>query len=393
MIAIMTRRSVAPIPSDTSARSRTHRGFSLVELLVSMGILSVLLIGVTSAILIASKALPSPNSSAASQALVASALEQLNADLLVATAIKEITTKAITVTVADRGHGAAGPETIRWAWSGTAGAPLTREYNSSGAKTIVPSVSEFALSPEVVARMSKSAPRVLMVVNSTFMLSSEDNARTAKLTEWRFPYTLISALDSQANFNSALAACDVVYVTAGTNPVALWTYLTNPAVGVVTENESLYPTLGISTGYQTQSDSWINLDNNTHPITLGLALGWINILSREESLHRHNDSLAPGLVTLASGMGNLAVLDLHAIRTDGAPARARRVVLPWGGALLDPFALGSLMRDGRTILKRSLAWAAARPVYKSVSVSLTASAAPAVGIRIEMLANPRVPVP
>lgn len=399
MTANMITRCLTPTPAHTTAPGRTPRharmrcGFSLVELVLSMGMMSVLLMGITSAILIASKALPDPKSPVVSQALVTSALDQLNTDLMLATAITEITPTAITVTVADRGHGSSGPETIRWAWSGTAGDPLTRQYNGTGAKTVVPSVSAFALSPEIIPSTLKSPPRVLMVVNSTIIVSPEDTARTEKLTAWGFPYTVISAVDTLANFNAALAACDVVYVTAGTNVGTLLVRLTNPGIGVVTEHPGLYSHLGMASAYASKSDYETKIISNTHPITLGFPLDSSQVLSGYETLHALKDTLAPGLVQLGKGSGDLSILDFQAIRTDGTPARARRVALPWGGTLLDPFAFSSLTGSGRTFLKRSLAWAAAPPVYESVSVNLTAGTAPAAGMRIELLAKPRVPAP
>jgi hypothetical protein len=90
------------------------------------------------------KALPSSATSAAAGAPAQGALDQIMSEVRFATSITEATPTSIAFTVADRNHDAS-PETIRYAWSGVSGAPLTREYNGGAAAEVLHSVSSLAL--------------------------------------------------------------------------------------------------------------------------------------------------------------------------------------------------------------------------------------------------------
>jgi len=117
-----------------------QRGMTLMEMIVSLSLLTVLLGGSVSLVMVASRAMTSEASRGAADAVVArSASDRIIDDLKVATAITEQTTRAITLTVPDR-DGDGSQETIRYAWSGTAGDPLTRQYNSRAAATIATNV-------------------------------------------------------------------------------------------------------------------------------------------------------------------------------------------------------------------------------------------------------------
>ena len=122
-----------------------HRGFTLVELVATMAVMTVLMVGMGSAMVIATRAIPDDKSAMEIATNSKNVLDRITEDLLYATSVTEKTANAITFTVADRGHGAAGPETIRYAWSGTPGDPLTLEYNGAVAATLLDDVQEFAL--------------------------------------------------------------------------------------------------------------------------------------------------------------------------------------------------------------------------------------------------------
>ncbi len=130
-----------------AARAR-HGGFTLLELVVSSVVLSVIMAGLGSAMLIAGRALPEAGSAAMAAVAAADAAEQMTADLRYATAVSERSATIIEFTVPDR-NGDGTPEVIRYAWSGTAGAPLTRRYNGATAVEILANVAEFALSYDV----------------------------------------------------------------------------------------------------------------------------------------------------------------------------------------------------------------------------------------------------
>ena len=117
----------------TSSRIYKLRAYTLAELIVSVAIMAVLVGGMASAILIAGHALPDDENPSEKLVKATNIVDRIAGELLYATSIAEVTANAVTFTVADRNHGDPGPETIRYDWSGTAGDPLSRQYNERAA--------------------------------------------------------------------------------------------------------------------------------------------------------------------------------------------------------------------------------------------------------------------
>ena len=145
-------------------------GFTLVELLLSAAILGILAVAMGSAVLIASRAIGNKGGdSTASRSIIASdAVEQLRSDLRTATSFSERQATAATFTVPDR-DGDGIQETIRYAWSGISGAPLTRTYNGSAPETLAEDVRAFdidylvqSLEPPVGSGEQESGERLLI---------------------------------------------------------------------------------------------------------------------------------------------------------------------------------------------------------------------------------------
>lgn len=127
------RRTLRHLPSG---------GYTLIELMVAMVGSCALLAGLSSAIFIALKATDTSSTPTAATLEGNATLTEILSDIEYAIAFSEITTGAITFTVADR-DGDDNPETIRYAWSGTPGDPLTRQYNGGGVATLVENVHVF----------------------------------------------------------------------------------------------------------------------------------------------------------------------------------------------------------------------------------------------------------
>ena len=121
------------------------RAYTLVELVLSMTIMTLLMGGLGSAIVIANRAIPDPNSTTAATLDGYYAAEQIASDLYVAQSFTVRTPTTVEFTVADRNHGDPGPELIRYEWSGTEGDPLTLQYNANPPTDVVPEVYEFDL--------------------------------------------------------------------------------------------------------------------------------------------------------------------------------------------------------------------------------------------------------
>lgn len=121
-----------------------RRGYTLVELVVSMAVATVLMGGLASAIVLASHAMPSKKNPASAMLESHYAAEQIASELFCAQAFSERTATSVEFTVADR-DGDSIAETIRYAWPGTPGDPLTRRYNSGTTVEFVPEAYEFTL--------------------------------------------------------------------------------------------------------------------------------------------------------------------------------------------------------------------------------------------------------
>ena len=123
--------------------SQPH-ALTLVELVLSMAIMVLLVSGLTSAVVIAGHALPSRQDEVNVVVRAQAAADQIAEELSCAITLTDATATAITFTVADRNEDAAA-DTIRYAWSGTAGDALTRQYNAGSLVNVAEDVQVFEL--------------------------------------------------------------------------------------------------------------------------------------------------------------------------------------------------------------------------------------------------------
>lgn len=129
---------------------RRRRAYTLIELVLSMAVMTVLLGGLSSAMMIASRAVPDRNTTLGATLDSANAGDQLAAELFVAKSFSVRSPTAVEFTLADRNADGID-ETIRYEWSGAPGASLTRKYNADAAVTVVADVNEFTLVYNVAA--------------------------------------------------------------------------------------------------------------------------------------------------------------------------------------------------------------------------------------------------
>jgi prepilin-type N-terminal cleavage/methylation domain-containing protein len=145
-------------PTQQSERFRAParcRGFTLVEMVVTVAVMSVIMLGVGSAMIIAGHAVPDAGNPAAASIAAAQVADQITTELQYATAINSYTANVIEFRVADR-DGNDVPETIRYAWSGTPGDPLTRQYNSAAPVTMLDDVHEFTLAYDLTTTTTET---------------------------------------------------------------------------------------------------------------------------------------------------------------------------------------------------------------------------------------------
>lgn len=120
-------------------RRHRKRGFTLVEAVLSVAITAMIGLSLTGVMVLAQKALAGGAAEADQAHKADRALQMILTDINLATSMPERTATAITVVVPDR-DGSGQPETIRYAWAGTAGAPLTRQLNGGDVVTLAENV-------------------------------------------------------------------------------------------------------------------------------------------------------------------------------------------------------------------------------------------------------------
>ena len=337
--------------------------------------MAILSAGMVSAVLIASHALPGQNETREDTEAVSIA-EQIATDISLATSITKPGANAIEFTVPDRGHGADGEETIRYEWSGVAGDPLLRRYNSGTAVTLCEQVQAFSLDYEIGAGELTGAPKILLYTDDPPSSAIDDKRRL--MESWGFQVTEIAAVASVEELAAATLPVDVIYVSyeLANDWLSLLSKMnedSNVARGAVVEHGLTYSGFGIASFYQIfdSSGTSITITDNTHEITSSFSLGDLAIVNSSQPLVCATPSYAPDIVQLAerSGKLSLGVVEVNGKVLNGV-ARGRRVKLPWARSSFDIDALND---NGREILRRSIVWAAAPIIYKGVTIDLQIS--------------------
>lgn len=136
------------------AKRSRPTGYTLVELAIASVLATLLVAGMASSVYLASEALDVAESDATNRSRTARALDQLVRDLQHAREFTERTSTALTFTVPDR-DGDGQYETLRYAWGGTAGDPVTFSMNGEQGVDLIDDVKSIdftCLEREIEAR-------------------------------------------------------------------------------------------------------------------------------------------------------------------------------------------------------------------------------------------------
>ena len=194
----MRTTSVAGMARLPSMRRRS--GHTLVELVVSVAVSGILVAGMTSTLYVASRAVNTSGPSRSVLEASAAAADVLG-ELQYAITFTERSADAVKFSVADR-TGDEVPETIRYAWSGTPGDPLTRQYNGGEQVEIVQDVRQFDLTYEyrqaeqVPPGGDESAEQLLLAKDT--MDSGAGYSRAITSSTWAGTY-FAPSLPAEAN--------------------------------------------------------------------------------------------------------------------------------------------------------------------------------------------------
>ncbi|MEM6257051.1 MAG: LamG-like jellyroll fold domain-containing protein [Planctomycetota bacterium] len=206
-----------------------------------------------------------------------------------------------------------------------------------------------------------TANRLLLVAGSGSSPSSQDLARKTFFESLGYVVTVIDDSDSQATYDAAVAVNDVVYVSEETSSSSVNTKLRDVSIGVLNDEGYLYDDFGFSTspGSSHNDVTAIDLTDNSHPITSGLSLGSLSLVSSGDFDNWYATSaIASGVTVLADHSGSatdpvLMVADVGDSLHYGTAA-GRRVMMP----ATDDLDFANLSTDGQTLYRQAIAWAA-----------------------------------
>jgi prepilin-type N-terminal cleavage/methylation domain-containing protein len=372
----------------------TSAGFTLLELVVSLTIMSILLGSMASAVILAGHAIPDGDDPIDRTALAVDAVDQIARDLVLADPITQAATHEVRFYVPDRGHGVSGAEKIIYHWSGTAGDPLLRSYNSAAYVAVCEGVHDFSLEYIREATPLLHTPRVLLVIRDDGTPTADESARQALIESWGFTVQLLGADASPGTFVTRYEDSDVMYVCETVSSTEMLAQDFNPGVGVVNEEQNLYDEYGLAQGthaFLISDEIWVT--NGSHPITAGIATGGVTIFDFAQEQVSVQGALAPGAQVITKSSGShmtTVVLDAGAELYAGGRALRRRVGLAWGTNTFD----FSLVNDtGARYMRQAIAWAAAPAAIGTVRITLQVGSDPGdrVETEVQLLNKPEEP--
>lgn len=130
--------------TKTGVHVARRRGFTLVEVISSLGAVSVLLVALGGALLLALRAVPARAESTLQRLDNQIIVDQIASDLAFADVILDATERRIEIVVTDRTGDGVVDEVV-YSWSGVVGDPLIRTLNGDQVTNIASSVSDFRL--------------------------------------------------------------------------------------------------------------------------------------------------------------------------------------------------------------------------------------------------------
>lgn len=168
--------------------STRRKAFTLLEMILSLVILSMVMLAAQSSIMVAAKAVPTGSSVAEATAQCASVMDELVGDLRYARSFSVMTERCVEFTVPDR-TGDGQPETIRYWWSGETGSAFMRRINGGEPLILAPSVHHFRLQYDT----KSTAGTFELTEGAETIFSSHDttnslNNNTVSSGHWRAQY-------------------------------------------------------------------------------------------------------------------------------------------------------------------------------------------------------------
>ena len=139
-------------------RDRGRHAFTLIETVLSLGIVGIIALAMTSVVLLTGKAMPSAADADVANVTTREVAQRIAGEVAAATQINAVSATSIRFTLPDR-DGDNIAEVFEYAWSGTPGDPLRWTYNSEAPISIATGIQAFtiALDQEPVSQSGTGA--------------------------------------------------------------------------------------------------------------------------------------------------------------------------------------------------------------------------------------------
>jgi prepilin-type N-terminal cleavage/methylation domain-containing protein len=176
----------------------TRRAFTLIELVVALAVCGVVLTAAAAMFAMSLRAFPRPDDDvAATAADLQDAAARLRDDLASATGAATFGTRDVSFRVADR-DADGSPETVRYAWSGVAGEPLSLTVGASGPVAVGPPLSGFSLTPWWRKVTASSASGTVLEAERTLLRLPMDSTMVMALGSNMFALAFVPVVDADA---------------------------------------------------------------------------------------------------------------------------------------------------------------------------------------------------
>lgn len=157
----------------TRRKVRPAVAFTLIEMVVSLSVVSIIFLAMGSVMLMSAKAIPTSSDPSVQTFESMDAIRQLTTELQTATVIAAATDRSIAFKIPDR-DGNGQEEMLAYFWSNSPGAPLVRIYNGGASVSVIPNVQSFSLEYDI-----RSVPQPdILEDGSEVLLDSFDTATT-----------------------------------------------------------------------------------------------------------------------------------------------------------------------------------------------------------------------
>jgi prepilin-type N-terminal cleavage/methylation domain-containing protein len=178
-----------------TVQSDRRRGFTLIEVVVSIAIVSIVLTSIGSLMVLSARALPNPNDPTSAMVSAGAAACQFADDARHANFVTKAGPLEFAFRVPDR-DADTQDETIRFGWSGTPGDPLVRTINSDRHEIVVEHAGSVGFTYETAP--SDFPIVVLLVVPNPLTMTAQDNAKRSLMEGWGYTVKTIAASRSSA---------------------------------------------------------------------------------------------------------------------------------------------------------------------------------------------------